>query len=294
MVTIGLDDRDVECIKSLQAKTNIIPLLARSDELDATTISEAKQHIRQQIDEHGLDCFSFVAQDTDVDATDVFSVSSATQADYDMMDASVLMSSGYVQPLIATDLAQLVDKVFSADGCAWLRHAAAAKCIQWRREQDHGLYLDMALTRRDPASRAVSIVLTANPFIQPPNWDRVEISNWAQGLRHSLLTEKMDRVTAQQLVAATGQGRQRLRDMVRREGARHRDRRARQAAAPSLAHQDPLGLLRMASQMKRHGRMTLELLSSLGILGGIATWLFGSEYVCPQPLRQITRDIFVC
>jgi hypothetical protein len=50
------------------------------------------------------------------------------------MDASVLMSSGYVQPLVSSDLTRLVDRLFDPDNAQWLRHCAVKKFIQWRRD----------------------------------------------------------------------------------------------------------------------------------------------------------------
>ncbi len=61
----------------------------------------------------------------------------ATGSDHDTMDASLLMSPDYVQPLIPTDLASLVSLVFSQDGASRLRHSAAKKYTQWRRARTH-------------------------------------------------------------------------------------------------------------------------------------------------------------
>lgn len=49
------------------------------------------------------------------------------------MDASLLMSPDYVQPLVPTELSALVEQVFSPDGTSWLRHSAARKYLQWRK-----------------------------------------------------------------------------------------------------------------------------------------------------------------
>lgn len=280
--------RDVECIKSLQDKTNIIPLLARSDELDTDTISSAKERIRQQIDEYGLDCFSFLTPDSDTEMVGVFSVSSATRIDYDVMDASVLMSSGYIQPLVATDLARLVDQVFSMDGSAWLRHSAATKCIRWRRDQKRGLGLDMALMHRDPSKYALSPVLTVNPFSQRRFWGRVKVSSWAQGLRHSLETEQMHHIAQKRFAAEVHRG-QRSQDLVRRP--RKFTRRVNGDEPVNLIHQDPLGLLQAGSQLKRNGQLTFELLGSLGLVGCAAAWLAGPEWACHRGLRQLSRDV---
>ena len=280
--------RDIECIKSLQDKTNIIALLARSDELDADSISSAKDLIRQQIAEHGLDFFSFTAPDSDPDIIDVFSVSSATVTDHDEMDASVLMSSGYVQPLVKTDLGRLVDQVFSMDGSAWLRHCAATKCVQWRREQDHGLSLQMTLMHRDPAKCALSPVLTVNPFVERRYWSRVEVSNWAQGLRHSLETEKLHHLAQQRLEARPHRW-QRSGDLVRRPGESSGRRRASEQINP--VHQDPLGILPVLSQLKRNGQFTVEFLSSLGLIGCVAAWLAGPEWACRRGLRHLPEEV---
>ena len=40
------------------------------------------------------------------------------------------MSPDYVQPLIQSELANVVDQVFCENGASWLRHAAAKKFIQ--------------------------------------------------------------------------------------------------------------------------------------------------------------------
>lgn len=268
----GLEVRDIETIRSLQAKTNVIPLLARSDELDADAVETSKRMIRQQIEEQGLDCFAFSDPRNDQEPCDIFAVSSATKADYDLMDASVLMSSGYVQPLVHTDLEKLVDTVFSVDGSAWLRHTASAKCIQWRRERTQGLQVDMALMHRDPAKCALSPVLTVNPFVQRRRWGRIELSNWARGLRQSLEIERCEYIATQQALVETHK-RTSSQDISRRQRGEPYSPRRNDVESRILTHQDPLGLLHIGSSLKKNGRLTCELVSSLGIIGCFAAWL---------------------
>lgn len=43
------------------------------------------------------------------------------------MDASVLMSPDYVPPLVASEIGDLIDKIFDSDNMSWLRHTAAKK-----------------------------------------------------------------------------------------------------------------------------------------------------------------------
>jgi len=61
-----------------------------------------------------------------------YAVSSVPSNDTENMDASLLMSPDYVQPLIPTELAALVEQIFERDTIGWLRHSAAMKCLQWR------------------------------------------------------------------------------------------------------------------------------------------------------------------
>lgn len=59
-----------------------------------------------------------------------FAVSSAQSSDDDNMDASVLMSPDYVEPLVMSELRNLIDKIFDSDNISWLRHTAAKKLTQ--------------------------------------------------------------------------------------------------------------------------------------------------------------------
>lgn len=63
-----------------------------------------------------------------------FAVSSALGDDSDVMDASVLMSSEYIQPLLSSELGELVLRLLDPENMQWLRHCAVKKFIRWRRE----------------------------------------------------------------------------------------------------------------------------------------------------------------
>jgi hypothetical protein len=54
-----------------------------------------------------------------------------------------------------------------------------------------------------------------------------------------------------------------------------KNRPARSADLGSAAQQqqDPLGLLEVAAEMRRKGIVALEVLGSLGVIGGVALWL---------------------
>jgi hypothetical protein len=129
---------DLEYIKRLSPLTNVIPIIAKADTLDAAEIKLLKASIVSELQSADIRPFLFGMTYDDLRrATEPcapFAISSAVASDAENMDASLLMSPDYVQPLVATELAALVDRVFERDSIAWLRHAAAKKFIHWRNE----------------------------------------------------------------------------------------------------------------------------------------------------------------
>lgn len=65
----------------------------------------------------------------------VYAVSSSQGDDDDEMDASLLMSSDYLRPLVSSQLPSLIQNLFDPEHMLWLRHAAVKKYLLWRREQ---------------------------------------------------------------------------------------------------------------------------------------------------------------
>ncbi|EEP77051.1 predicted protein [Uncinocarpus reesii 1704] len=141
---------DIQCIKRLSSFSNVIPLIAKADTLSSTRIHSLKASFLEKAQEHGIRSF-FGDSWSDTDVTSApfapFSVSSVTTNDDEMMDASVLMSPDYMQPLAPSELGFLLDKMFDQDNFAWFRHSAAKKLIQ-----SHNL------RKRDPEQRAPTLV----------------------------------------------------------------------------------------------------------------------------------------
>ncbi|KAH0551163.1 hypothetical protein GP486_007503 [Trichoglossum hirsutum] len=127
---------DIEYIKRLSCLTNVIPIIAKADTLDQAQTKLLKASIVSELQSADIRPFLFGRSYDDLRlATEPcapFAVSSAVASDAENMDASLLMSPDYVQPLVSTELAALVDCVFQPDSIAWLRHTAAKKFIHWR------------------------------------------------------------------------------------------------------------------------------------------------------------------
>ncbi|KAF2192434.1 hypothetical protein K469DRAFT_653927 [Zopfia rhizophila CBS 207.26] len=156
--------KDVEYMQRLSSLTNVIPLIAKSDTLSSSEILAIKTSILARLQTTSIKPFLFgkalddallAVQGLSITAssnassspdpavadpnqypfripTHPYAVSSTQGPDTDTMDASLLMSPDYVQPLLPSELSSLVTQVFDPDSIAWLRHSAAKKFLAWR------------------------------------------------------------------------------------------------------------------------------------------------------------------
>ncbi|KAJ9665467.1 hypothetical protein H2201_004349 [Coniosporium apollinis] len=145
----------LEHLRRLSSLTNVIPVLSNSDVLSLPEAGNFKLQILESLREADIRPFLFgktiedavatvqaqqaaAAASPDTSNTTVlaipcppYAVSSAPDNEADM-DASLLMSPSYVQPLLPSELAALVSQVLDPDSIAWLRHSAVKKFLRWR------------------------------------------------------------------------------------------------------------------------------------------------------------------
>lgn len=134
-----LHEVDRGLLKDLNKWTSVIPLIGRSDTLSGEELQEAKKRLRSELDACSLQGLSLSAFRSSVEASSTLSepleplaVSSALEDDSETMDASVLMNSSYLQPLVPSELSHLVHLLMSPDNIARLRHLSANKFLLWR------------------------------------------------------------------------------------------------------------------------------------------------------------------
>ncbi|TLS22662.1 uncharacterized protein PpBr36_05924 [Pyricularia pennisetigena] len=208
---------DLEYMRMLAPLTNIIPLIAKSDTISADEIWERKQRVLSQLLSAGVRPFRYSKISPTSQAEAVLSVSNATGSDSEVMDASLLMSPDYLEPLLPSELGELVRQVFSADGASWLRHSAAKKCLQWRSGEQtskpQALYRPLnswpppaqgqtllggpqasplvgttgELTVRPPAS---ALALAPATVRREEQLAQIRLANWAVELQRSLDSER--------------------------------------------------------------------------------------------------------
>lgn len=244
-----------------------------------------------------------------VSAVSPFLVSSAPGQDMETMDASLLMSPEYVQPLIPSELALLVQQIFEPDMIAYLRHSAAKKLIAWHASHPHLAHIQTPSVSHHPQSTLGSpnisslsnsgvliplgsdlSLTTSNSYALAKLADhtqreerlaQVRLSKWASDLQISLQRERerYERLArgerATWLVERMGEE---VRDgrivPVDISGALIKSSESGVCYRPvSYTTHDPLGLLRLNEMMKTRGWVAVQVVSSFGVIGGLALWL---------------------
>ncbi|KAI5460065.1 hypothetical protein BGZ63DRAFT_426013 [Mariannaea sp. PMI_226] len=286
----GLDDEDVDYIRNAQKMTNVIPVLARVDELSDADVEMARQSIIQSLAEENLECFSFADPNTTTNVTPyVYAVSTETRTDYDTMDASVLMDSEYIPPLIPTELSRLSDLIFSLDGSAQLRYAVATKSVEWRRNYGYGA-MQVALQNR---SLVQGTSLRVRSVYPSQCWERLDIYNWAAHLRQSLHSEQLRYLLSEKIDNQTTPTESRLVRLGSQKEDDAQPETPRGTQRGSLRHhQDPLGILELGGRLKQRGMFALEMVTGIGILGYVIAQLMRAnraEESCSVALASTRR-----
>lgn len=276
----------------LQEMTNVIPLLARSERLSDVQMHSAKRSVFDGMTEGGIKPFTFDDASHSFSEQAIYAVSSLPGQDEDLVDASLLMSSDYIPPLISSDLSRLLKQAFCQDGSARLRHAAASKCVRWRAKF-------IAWYRAKPRTVAPSGYST-NPLrshlsqsaLDEPVYPRLlanpSLYNSADNLRHSL--ERARPLQQQHLLRGSLLGDPNYgqepgleiilarKDQHNRtpsmEGcSRHRKHRRPRSSNTLSKQQDPLGLLAVAMEIRKTAVLVMEVVGGVGLLGLLSSLL---------------------
>ncbi|EEQ32957.1 conserved hypothetical protein [Microsporum canis CBS 113480] len=130
---------DIRSIQKLSNFSTVVPLIAKSDNLTSDEIQTIKRSFAERVRDADLklSCFGPFGEaliNTNVSSPSIpFEVSSANTNDDETMDASILMSPEYVQPLASSDLRFVLEKLFDRDNISWFRYSAAKKLTEAQR-----------------------------------------------------------------------------------------------------------------------------------------------------------------
>ncbi|KAL2810224.1 hypothetical protein BJX63DRAFT_324143 [Aspergillus granulosus] len=294
---------DLEGIRKLSSWTNVIPVISKSDLLTEDQISDLKLAFHEKAQAMSLKPFHlFGGNSTDVDGP-LFAISSAKSNDDSIMDASTLMSPDYVQPLVASELGSLVERLFDHENMAWIRHSAAKKLAQRQR--------DFLARRQNPLQNS-ALSFSSSPYGIAPSYTlarisdysrheekraQIQLAKWASDLQQSLQNER-------ERYAALARGEraiwltERLGECVidgslvpmtqtpgfcglrvpseKASGGvlvRTQNGQSVEYRIASISPLDPLGVVRWSEDLKQRGWAIVQIVGSFGVVGGLALWL---------------------
>ncbi|KAI8628575.1 hypothetical protein F5Y19DRAFT_436123 [Xylariaceae sp. FL1651] len=300
---------DLEYIRRLARLTNVIPILAQADLLSEEQVASCKQEITEQLQSAEIQPFTFTPAAVQEERvtfapTIPYTASSATVSDHEVMDASLLMSPDYVQPLIPTELAFLVQRIFSLDGASWLRHSSAKKYLQWRDarpSQPRYLYRPLALPGQTYATALThpSMALAkVSRLQQDSDPAQIRMTDWAANLQRSLAGERAQYEAlsrgeraywlTKKLHGCAQDGTLVAMNETREMSVVERRRSRRSGASRTQQYRDPLGLLQVTADLKVRGWIALEVLGSLGLLGGLAIWI--TRHAWPTEAVELVNE----
>ncbi|ESZ95099.1 hypothetical protein SBOR_4510 [Sclerotinia borealis F-4128] len=301
---------DIEYLRRISPMTNVIPLIARSEVLSLEDLAKVKRHVLSELQAASIRPFLFGLSFDDAlhssQPAAPYAISTMLSKDHETMDASLLMSSDYIQPLVQSELTALVDQLFEPDSIAWLRNSAAKKFVQWRNgssvQKPQSLYRPLAqslmssstsqvLTAPVGATTSYALARITDHTQREERLAQVRLSKWATDLQRSLqnerarfevlarseravwLTERLGECVQDGTLVPISQARRPQRssgagDLVKR-GSYSRTA----PSGPILNTHDPLGILELNEDLKRRGIIALQVVSSFGIIGGLAFWI---------------------
>lgn len=263
--------------------------------MSSEDIAQCKKRVRSELTQ--VDIRPFLFKD---DPDWPYAVSSLPGSDHDIMEASVLMSPDYQQPLVASELARLTEQMFCENGASWLRHAAAQKYIQWKASASSPRPRTLPRSLTAPASphamnSLVSLGLRApqtgliDAELQEERLARIRLSNWAsrlqsslrreqaqyesllRGQRNSWLLEKLSEdIRDGRIVAVRDTARRDIERGVLELGEKRTSTlpSTRRTTSTEL-HQDPLGLVQVSANMRARSWEAVQMLGGVGILSGL-------------------------
>ncbi|KAA8568631.1 hypothetical protein MFRU_012g01620 [Monilinia fructicola] len=301
---------DIEYLRRISPMTNVIPLIARSEVLSLEDLASVKRHVLSELQTANIRPFLFGLSFDDAlhssQPAAPYAISTILSKDHENMDASLLMSSDYVQPLVQSELIALVDQLFEPDSIAWLRNSAAKKFVQWRNNpsvrKPQSLYRPLS---RSMMSSSTSQILTApvgattsyalaritDHTQREEKLAQVRLSKWAADLQRSIqnerarfevlarneravwLTERLGECVQDGTLVPISQARQRQRSSDAGVLVKRGSFSPKASSGAIFNTHDPLGILEFNEDMKRRGIIALQLVSSFGIIGGLAIWI---------------------
>ncbi|KAI4273867.1 MAG: hypothetical protein LQ337_004334 [Flavoplaca oasis] len=278
---------DLDFLQRLSQLTCVIPLVAQADRIPSESLPQVKSSVSKELDHSGIACFNL---GTDDSIKLPYAVCSASSNDEDNMDASLLMSSEYIQPLLPSELSLVIDHLLQPHNIARLRHLSAKKLVQSKTAVKL-LSLgtaDTSMRSAHPSSCFTSDTLPQDPFHplfhtqdrlaeytrQEEKRAQIRLAKWANDLRKTMRDERAQFEELQQLERTTWLSK-RLEECQQDTSSLDNEKNIMGTKTIGLVNSsnDPLGLLRYDESLRRHGWQIFQIVGTFGLFGAAAWWI---------------------
>ena len=307
---LDIKDEDIVFLHRLASLTNVIPLIAKSDTLSPEENGVLRRSIEEIISQTGIQCFTFNTHKATT--TPPYTVCSAPSDDNDNMDASMLMSPDYVQPLIPSDLSTLIQQLFAPETVSCLRYLAAKRLVLAQGASTSQSLRSIPKTMANLPSSSTTSTTThpttpdilshahdISPYLQARIADhtqqeerlaQIRLAKWAGDLQRSLRNEREQYEALAHGERANWLSR-RLGECVNDNALVHIQKSVpatgeelSQSTSKSeflrfsssrglLDSSDPLGLVRWKEAMRRRGWIAFQIVGGFGVVGAVAVWM---------------------
>lgn len=301
-------------MQRLSHLTNLVPIIARGDTLSEDELSSLKENIISELDSANVRPFLFgIATESVLHSSQPYAISTATSKDHETMDASLLMSPDYVQPLLPSELQVLVSQLFDRDTMSWLRHSAAKKYLSWRASSTPlsrplSLYRPLSSTPTPHllttptgsigATSSYALARITDHTLREERLAQVQLAKWAADLQRSMqnerarfdavarsdravwLTERLGECVQDGSIVPVSQARREGWVTTPGSGALVKSgtywrnlKGQRDEMRGAVNPHDPLRLLALLEDLRRNGWVAVRIVGGVSILGGLAIFL---------------------
>ncbi|KAL9589604.1 MAG: hypothetical protein Q9203_001611 [Teloschistes exilis] len=270
---------DLDFVHHLTQITNVIPLLAQADLMSAEDIEALKSSLRKELARSSIKCFTFASNDV---SPPPYAICSAPSNDQDNMDASLLMASDYIQPLLPSELGMMIDHLFAKDNLARLRYLAAKKLVRSATARQLSSIAPMALENPLSSARASS-ALNPNRSLStdtslPPLYSHQCLASFTQ-LEEGEAQSRLAR-WARELRKTPGYQYPQVEELQPKETSSPSESVILSELASNTASKfgmthtdDPLGLLYGDEFLRHHGWKIFQVVGTFGVFGAVAVWM---------------------
>lgn len=300
---------DIDYLSRLSRLANVIPLISQTDRLSGDELKELKAQIWSELKVANIRIANLNSTNPGI-LSAVFAVSSALSRDDEVMDASILMSPDYKQPLVQSELSTFVSQLLDPDVMQYLRHIAAMKCVRFLKYSTSTIAGEsVPLSLPGPSAGYGALQVVRPPIGPTSNYAlariadhtqreeqlaRVRLSNWALDLQRSQANERarfaaMSRhdqavwhvdalgelvrsgeLTSFPQLDSAPDSSSASQQLLRKEDI---DNHHYQVYGKQGQNNDPLGLLRINEELISKTWAAVQIVSSVGVIGAVAFWV---------------------